>query len=358
LSNPGHAYEISKMKALLLSQYRCLELTDIAMPVPGRDEVLIQVAACGICGSDVHGYDGTSGRRIPPIVMGHEAAGTVAAVGQGVSTWSEGDRVTFDSTIYCGECPPCLHGNMNLCDRRQVLGVSCGDYRRAGAFAEFVVVPARIVHRLPENLSFAEAALLEAVAVALHAVSLVAVPTDSTSLVVGAGTIGLLLQQALGVAGCSRVFVADVDPTRLELSRELGATEALSSGPDLGQQVSQLTSGTGVDLAVEAVGKTETVTIAIDSVRKGGSVVLVGNVSPEITLPLQKVVTRQIRLQGSCASAGEYPRAIELVSSGAIRVKPLITAIAPLDEGPRWFERLYAREPNLMKVVLTPGTDL
>ena len=346
------------MKALLLSQYRHLEMTDLAVPEPGRGEVLIRVAACGICGSDVHGYDGSSGRRIPPIVMGHEAAGTIAVVGNGVSGLSKGDRVTLDSTVYCGECAPCLRGEMNLCDRRQVLGVSCSDYRRAGAFAEFVVVPARIVHRLPENLSFEEAALLEAVSVALHAVSLVPVAPGSTALVVGAGTIGLLLQQALRVAGCARVFVADVDATRLKLSHELGATATLSAGQNLVQQILDLTSGTGVDIALEAVGKTETVNTAIDNVRKGGTVALVGNISPEITLPLQKVVSRQLRLQGSCASAGEYPKAIELLSSGAIRVKPLITAIAPLDQGPQWFERLHAREPNLMKVVLTPGTDL
>ena len=343
------------MKALLLSKYRHLELTDLAVPAPVRDEVLIRVAACGICGSDVHGYDGTSGRRIPPIVMGHEAAGTIAAVGEGVTSFLEGERVTFDSTIYCGACPPCLRGDVNLCDHRQVLGVSCDDYCRAGAFAEFVIVPVRILHRLPENLSFTEAALLEAVAVALHAVSLVPMAAGSTALVVGAGTIGLLLQQALRVAGCARVFVVDEDPTRLELSREVGATTLLSAGTDLARQVLQLTDGTGVDVAVEAVGKTETVIAAIDSVRKGGTVVLVGNISPEVKLPLQKVVARQIRLQGSCASAGEYPRAIELVSSAKIRVKPLITAIAPLDEGPQWFERLHAREPNLMKVVLTPG---
>jgi L-iditol 2-dehydrogenase len=345
------------MKALLLSQYRHLELTDLPVPEPRPDEVLIRVAACGICGSDVHGYDGSSGRRIPPIVMGHEAAGTIAALGQSASGLSEGDRVTFDSTVYCGDCPPCLRGDINLCDRRQVLGVSCSDYRRAGAFAEFVVVPARIVHKLPENFAFEEAALLEAVAVALHAVSLVPLRPGSTALVVGAGTIGLLLQQALRVAGCSRVLVADVDPTRLRLSRELGATSTLPAGIDLDQQILQLTNGDGVDIAVEAVGKTETVNTAINSVRKSGSVILVGNISPEVTIPLQKVVTRQIRLQGSCASAGEYPRAIELLSSGAIRVKPLITAVAPLDEGPQWFERLYAHEPNLMKVVLTPGRD-
>src|SRR6478752_6709722 len=151
------------MKALLLSKYNQLEMADFPVPRPGLGEVLVRVAACGICGSDVHGYDGSSGRRIPPIVMGHEAAGRIAAVGAGVAGLAEGDRVTFDSTIYCGACAYCKRGEVNLCDHRQVLGVSCGDYRRAGAFAEFVAVPARVVHRLPDSLSYFEAAMLEAV---------------------------------------------------------------------------------------------------------------------------------------------------------------------------------------------------
>lgn len=341
------------MKALLLSQYRHLELTDLATPVPARGEILVRVAACGICGSDVHGYDGSTGRRIPPLVMGHEAAGVVTEIGENVKGFNKGNRVTFDSTIYCGECANCLQGYINLCNRREVLGVSCGDYRRAGAFAEFVTIPSRIVHRLPPNLSFEEAALLEAVAVALHAISLVPIARESTALVVGAGTIGLLVQQALRVAGCSRVFVADVDPTRLSLSRKLGATETFSQ--DVPEKVAALTNNVGVDVAVEAVGATDPISTAIDSVRKGGNVVLVGNVSPNVTIPLQRVVSRQIRLQGSCASAGEYPKAVELLSTGHIQVKPLISAVAPLADGPQWFERLYAREPNLMKVVLTPG---
>jgi L-iditol 2-dehydrogenase len=342
------------MKALLLSEYKHLEIADLPDPTPGRGEVLVSVAACGICGSDVHGYDGSSGRRIPPIVMGHEAAGTIAALGNGVTGFAVGDRVTFDSTIFCGACNNCRHGDVNLCDHRQVLGVSCSEYRRAGAFAEYVSVPARILYRLPDTLSFNEAAMLEAVSVALHGVALAQFSADSTALVVGAGMIGLLTLQALRAAGCARIFVADVDSTRLKLAQDAGATAVLSSNADLVEQVLQLTAGVGVDVAIEAVGRDETVKASIDSVRKGGTVVLVGNISPEVTLPLQKVVTRQIRLQGSCASAGEYPRAIELLASGAIRVKPLISAIAPLEEGPRWFQRLYAREPNLMKVILTP----
>jgi L-iditol 2-dehydrogenase len=343
------------MKALLLSQYNRLEMTEFPVPSPGPDEVLVRVAACGICGSDVHGYDGSSGRRIPPIVMGHEAAGTIAALGGSVTAFAENDRVTFDSTISCGVCDFCLRGQINLCHNRQVLGVSCEDYRRAGAFAEFVVVPSRILYRLPPGISFPEAALLEAVAVALHAVSLAEGVPKSSALVIGAGTIGLLCLQALRVAGCPRIFVADIDESRLALAKVLGATAALSPGSKLDEQVRQLTDGEGVDLVVEAVGRNETVAASIESVRKGGTVILVGNISPQVTLPLQKVVTRQIRLQGSCASAGEYPRSIALMASGAIDVKPLITAVAPLEEGQDWFRRLHAREPGLTKVVLTPG---
>src|SRR6202012_902910 len=150
------------MKALLLSQYNQLDLADLPAPEPGPGEILVQVAACGICGSDGHGYDGTSGRRIPPIVMGHEAAGIVAAVGSEGSGFAVGDRVTFDSTVYCGGCEFCRKGEVNLCDNRQVVGVSCGDYRRAGAFAEYVTVPERILYRLPDSLSFSDAAMLEA----------------------------------------------------------------------------------------------------------------------------------------------------------------------------------------------------
>jgi L-iditol 2-dehydrogenase len=342
------------MKALLLSKYRQLEVAETADPKIGDGEVLIRVEACGICGSDVHGYDGSSGRRIPPIVMGHEAAGTIVEVGSGVDGLRPGDRVTLDSTVYCGQCANCRRGQFNLCDQRQVMGVSCGEYRRPGAFAEFVAAPARIVHKLPDSISFPEASMLEAVAVAMHAVSLAEIASGSTALVIGAGTIGLLILQALRAEGCARVFITDVDNTRLKLAAELGATETILADDALAR-ISKLTNETGVDVALEAVGRTETIKSAIQAVRKGGTVVLVGNISPEVMIPLQVVVSRQIRLQGSCASSGEYPRAIELMAKGAIRVKPLISAIAPLEEGPRWFERLYSHEPNLMKVVLAPG---
>src|SRR5207249_4420401 len=150
------------MKALLLSKNKHLEMTDLPVPRAEPGEVLVRVAACGICGSDVHGFDGSTGRRIPPIVMGHEAAGVVSAIGEGVTGFAPGDRITFDSTVYCGQCEFCLRGEVNLCNNRQVLGVSCGEYRRHGAFAEYLTVPARIAYKLPDNFRFEDAAMLEA----------------------------------------------------------------------------------------------------------------------------------------------------------------------------------------------------
>jgi L-iditol 2-dehydrogenase len=344
------------MKALLLSQYNQLDIADLPAPVPGPEEILVRVAACGICGSDVHGFDGTSGRRIPPIVMGHEAAGVVAAVGAGVTGFKAGDRVTFDSTVYCGQCDFCLRGEINLCNNRQVIGVSCGDYRRAGAFAEYVVVPERISYHLPDGLAFQEAAMLEAVSVALHAVRISEMKGGETALVIGAGMIGLLTLQAVKAAGAAKVLVADIDRSRLDRAKSVGADETLLlSGSELVKEVLRQTAGAGVDLVLEAVGREETIAASIASVRKGGTVTLIGNISPEVKIPLQAVVSRQIRLQGSCASSGEYPQAMELLANGKIKVKSLITAVAPLSDGPRWFERLHAGEANLMKVVLDPS---
>jgi len=347
------------MKAMVLTAYGRLELAEMPAPEAGPGEVLVRVEACGICGSDVHGFDGSTGRRIPPIIMGHEAAGTVAAVGAGVTAYAVGDRVTFDSTIYCGACEFCRRGEINLCSNRQVIGVSCDEFRRHGAFAEFVALPERILYKLPADFSFSDAAMLEAVSVGLHGVKVLELAGSESVLVIGAGMIGLLALQAAKALGAGRVLCADVDATRLALARQIGADEVIcASGDELVAAIHKLTDGRGVDAVIEAVGRKETVAAAIDAVRKGGRVALVGNLAPEVVLPLQKVVTRQIRLQGSCASAGEYPLAIELIAAGKIQVRPLITAVAPLEEGPRWFERLYNREPNLMKVILSPAAGV
>jgi L-iditol 2-dehydrogenase len=337
------------MNAMLLKEYMNLELVRMPEPEPGPGDVLIRVRACGICGSDVHGLDGSTGRRIPPLVMGHEAAGEVAAIGSAVHDLAVGDRVTFDSTIYCGSCSYCARGQVNLCDNREVLGVSPGPYRRHGAFAEYVAVPRRIVYRLPDNLTYEQAALIEAVSVAVHAVSLTPLQPGDRAVVVGTGMIGLLVIQALRQDGAAEITAIDTDASRLELARQMGASSTANA-----KDSAAVAAIHDLDLAIECVGANEPVQTAISCVRKGGSVTLVGNVSPRVDLPLQVVVSRQLRLQGSCASSGEYPESIELMSKGSIRVDPLISAVAPLAEGPSWFDRLYRREPNLMKVILRP----
>lgn len=343
------------MNALLLSAYNHLELTDLPRPAIGPRDLLVRVKACGICGSDVHGFDGSTGRRIPPVVMGHEAAGAVEEVGAEVTGYRPGDRITFDSTVYCGHCFFCKRGEMNLCDNRQVLGVSCGEYRRYGAFAEYVSVPERICYHLPDELSFHEAAMIEAVSVAVHAVHITPIVLDDTAVVVGVGMIGLLSIQALRLSGCGTIVAVDLEDNKLDVAMELGATHRLNPmRDDVPAAVRELTGGHGADIALEAVGAAAPIQTAIASVRKGGAVTLVGNIVPKIEFPLQSVVTRQIRVMGSCASSGEYPACIDMMARGAIRVGPMLTARAPLSEGPKWFERLHAKEPGLMKVILEP----
>ena len=343
------------MKALLLTEPSRLSVAEVDDPAVGPGDVLVRVAACGICGSDVHGFDGSSGRRIPPLVMGHEAAGTVESVGPGVTDFAPGDRVTFDSTVSCGDCHFCRRGDVNLCDDRTVLGVSCGDYRRHGAFAEFVAVPERICYALPDGLPFEHAALIEAVSVAVHAANRTPIALGDSVAVVGSGMIGLLAVQAVRLAGAGTVIAVDLDADRLELAKELGADLTLKADAvDVPAEIRKHTGGRGADAALEVVGATATVRTAIDAVRKGGAVTLVGNLAPTVELPLQSVVTRELSLFGTCASSGEYPACIDLMTRGAIRVAPLITAQAPLEAGPEWFDRLHGGEKGAMKVVLRP----
>jgi L-iditol 2-dehydrogenase len=345
------------MKALVLQQYNHFEYQDVPDPQVGPEDVLIQVKACGICGSDVHGMDGSTGRRIPPVVMGHEAAGTIVATGEKVAGWQTGDRVTFDSTIYCGRCFFCQRGATNLCDNRRVLGVSCGEYRQDGAFADYIVVPQHILYRLPDDLSFEHATMVEALSIALHAVGRTPLTLNDTALVAGSGMIGLLVIQALRAAGCGQVLAVDLDRSRLALASKLGADEVLDpQSDDVLQRVRQRTSGRGADAAFEVVGITPTVRLATECVRKGGTLTLVGNVSPTTEFLLQSVVTRELTLYGSCGSRGEYPACLDMIARRTIQVAPMISAVAPVSEGAMWFSRLYKREPGLMKVVLRPGT--
>lgn len=343
------------MKALVLEEYNRFAIRDLPVPEPDTGEVLIRVKACGICGSDVHGMDGSTGRRIPPLVMGHEASGMIERLGEGVSGYAPGDRVTFDSTVYCGECWFCRHGRINLCDNRRVLGVACEEYSQNGAFAEYVSVPARILYPMPEDISYAQAAMVEPVSIAFHAVERTPLSINDTAVVVGAGMIGLLIVQTLRLKGCGNVIAVDIDDERLALAMEFGADITINSREeDASREIQELLTERGADCAFEAVGNANAFMTAVDCLRKGGLLTLVGNLTPTLDFPLQQIVTREITVYGSCASNGEYPACLDMIARGGIEVDSLISTVAPMSEGASWFEKLYNHEPGLMKVILEP----
>ncbi len=343
------------MKALVLEKYNEFVYKDVPDPDITENEVLIKVKACGICGSDVHGMDGSTGRRIPPLIMGHEASGVIEETGSNVKKWKIGDRVTFDSTIYPLDDWYTLEGLYNLSDNREVLGVSPGTYRRNGAFAEYVAVPQHILYSIPDNVSYEHAALVEPIAVALHAVNLSHLKLGESCVVVGAGTIGTFIIQLLKLAGAADLIAVDINNTNLERAKKIGADYTFDpSGGSAQNKIAALTKNRGADLAFEAVGNGESVNTCINSVRKGGRIVLVGNLSASIDFPLQAVVTRELKLFGSCAIRGEYDAVLDMLAKKKIGVDDQISAVAGLSEGAGWFKRLGNNSEGLKKVILIP----
>ena len=343
------------MKALLYTEPYTLQYTDVPNPKIGDDDVLIRVKACGICGSDVQGYTGKTGRRLPPLVMGHEAAGVVAQTGKNVTDFAAGDRVCFDSTVYCNQCPACRQGLLNRCVKRQVLGVSVPEFKRHGALAEFVAVPHWIVAKLPEGMSFVQAALLEPASIGMHAANRAPITNKDTVLVMGAGTIGLFVLQAAKLRGAKRTIACDINDFRLDLARQVGADECIQPHKTaLTNAVREQTDGHGADVAIEAVGLAETFHQAISATKTGGTLVAVGNLTREMEFNLQELVSRELTFTGSYASAGEFRSCIDLIASAKIDVGPLVSEVRPLADGPDAFKRLIEAQENLLKIVLEP----
>ena len=343
------------MKALVYTKPYCLEYTDFPDPTVGEDDVLIRVKACGICGSDVQGYTGKTGRRIPPLIMGHEAAGIVVNVGANAKNFEKGDRVCFDSTVYCNKCEQCRQGYYNRCEKRQVLGVSVPAFKRHGAFAEYVAVPWWIVSKIPDDLSFIHAALLEPVSIATHAANRAPILSSDTVVIIGAGTIGLFVLQACKLKGAGKVIVCDINEFRLDVAKKLGAEHLVNPAKsELKQIVLRQTGNKGADISFEVVGYADTFAAAISVTRIGGHLVAVGNLQKMAEFDLQELVARELTVTGSYASAGEFRAGIELVASGKINVEPLISDVLPLAEGPSAFDRLLKAEENLLKIVLEP----
>jgi len=363
------------LKALIYTKPYCLEYKDFPVPVTGDDDVLIRVKACGICGSDVHGCTGKTGRRIPPVIMGHEASGIIEKCGKNVRGLEKGDRVCFDSTVYCNQCDSCRKGIYNYCKNRQVLGVSTPAFKRHGAFAEYIAVPWWIVSKIPDNLSFIHAALLEPISIAFHASNRAPLSAQDTVLIIGAGTIGLFILQSVKLKGVKRVIVADINEFRLDTAKKPGADVLINRGArrirrekkvknsaisadsaldNFVEAVLKKTDNKGADVAFEAVGYAKTFRDAVSAIKTGGHLIAVGNLEKNAEFDLQDLVARELTFKGSYASSGEYRQGIGLLASGKINVGPLISDVMPLKDGAAAFEKLLKAQENLLKIVLEP----
>ena len=343
------------MKALIYTKPYGLEYSDFPQPAVGDDDVLIRVKACGICGSDVQGFTGKTGRRIPPLIMGHEAAGIIEDAGKNARDFKRGNRVCFDSTVYCNKCQPCREGLYNRCENRQVLGVSTPTFRRHGAFAEYVAVPWWIVSKIPDDMPFVHAALLEPASIGMHAANRAPVSAGGTVVVIGAGPIGLFILQACKLRKTRKVIVCDINEFRLDVARKLGADKVINPRKsDIKQAIFKQTKNRGADVTFEAVGYASTFQNAVSVTRTGGHLVAVGNLESKAEFDLQQFVARELTFTGSYASCGEFRDCIKLVASGKISVEPLISDVLPLADGPSAFDRLLKAEENLLKIVLEP----
>ncbi len=332
------------MKALVYEGPYQLSLQNIPDPVPGPHEVVVRIKSVGICGSDVHGYTGTTGRRLPPLVMGHEASGIVEAVGSEVALIETGAPVCFDSTVFCRQCAACGAGQFHLCANREVLGVSVPGMKRQGAMAELVALPWWTLHLIPDSITFTDAALLEPVSIALHAVRRGYLHQGESVVVIGAGTIGLLILQVCLMVGASAVTVVDINPDRLRIAAEMGAHHTATKVPE----------DTSADLSFEAVGIGSTLRAAVGALCRGGRTVLVGNLTPEVSIDVQGIVAQEWSLIGTYASGGAFADALHLVSTGAVNPRPLVSEILPLSAGAEAFRRLHGGQEALLKVVLEP----
>jgi 2-desacetyl-2-hydroxyethyl bacteriochlorophyllide A dehydrogenase len=334
------------MKALVYLGPRWMEVQDAPEPAPAPGEARVRVSAAAICGSDLHGFREPSPRRIPPLVMGHEVAGVVDAVGGDVDHTLEGTRVVAMPVVSCGTCARCLEGRPNVCPTRRLMGM---DF--PGAFADAFTIPVTQLLRVPDHLDDATASLTEPLGNALHVVAR-AVGDGDRVLVIGAGAIGLFAARAALLAGASIVLVTDTQHDRLQRVEKLGA-EPIEAGAGAAGAVAEMTNGDGVDVVIDAAGFPATWALALDVVRYGGRVDVIGLGAPEGPVSYHTIVAKALTVAGAYACVeADFDRALDLLASEEVDVADWITTM-PLTEGQSAFEALVD-EGRDTKVVLLP----
>jgi L-iditol 2-dehydrogenase len=339
------------MKAMLLSAPGVLEYVDVPYPgPPAADELVMRVRATSVCGSDTHGYTGQGGRRIPPLIMGHEACGNVAELGIGVESHQIGERIFMLPQVICMKCAPCLMGAFDQCLHRLVPGADL-----PGAFAEYVRIPARNALPLPDGVSFLQASLLEPLSVVAGGLSRIRILPGGTAAVVGAGPIGLIAVGVLALTSPRELIVFEPQPSRRQLAVEMGATVALDPA-DIGvrDEVMRRTDGLGVDVCVEAAGISPTVATAVEITRAGGSLVWLGNAGRIVEIDEFKVVWNQLNIHASLGVTRESAQAaIHILATGKLKIERIVSLSVPLSDGVAAFHRT-AQDPTIIKTVLLP----
>lgn len=334
------------MRAVIYDGPNQMHVEQVSDPVPGPGEVKLQVGACGICGSDVHGYTGESGRRTAGQVMGHEFAGTIAECGPDVTEWQPGQRVAAFNIIGCGNCVFCAQGNEQCCPDRKVIGVNTG---RTGAFADYVCIPARNLAKLEDHVTFPIALLNEPLAVSYHALQ--HVPESAKSLViVGGGTIGQCLARVANVLGGRNVMVLEPLEEKRALVQQTGVQ---AFHPDSQEWRTALPGG--ADAAIEAVGVESTVQLGLECIRPGGTLVLLGNLAKSVSLPLQHISSNEKHLVGTYGfNFRDFNTIVDWINQGKFDLQPLLTGTCSLEETPQVFADLASGKRQAVKLVVVP----
>ncbi|REK54265.1 MAG: alcohol dehydrogenase [Thermobacillus sp.] len=344
-----------KMKAAVLTKPGHIEIQELDIPTPGPDEALVRVRAVGLCGSDVHYYEhGKIGPYVvtKPIILGHEAAGEVVAVGSEVRHLKAGQRVTIEPGVTCGRCEYCKSGRYNLCPDVRFLATPPYD----GAFCEYIAIRADFLYPIPDSMSYEKAALIEPLSVGLHAVSRGGLKTGETVVIMGMGPIGMMTLLAAKAAGAGRVIGVDLERFRLERALQMGADGVVNLREEDGMEaILRLTGGRKADLAIETAGNGKAAQASLQAVRRGGRVVLVGLPQEEATpLNIPYIVDNEIDIRGVFRYHNTYPTGVAVMSAENLNLDPVITDRMTLDETPKAFEKAIKEKHSTLKIVIEP----
>lgn len=340
------------MKSLVWEGPKEMNIRQQDVQKPQADEVLIRVAHAGICGSELSSYLGHNALRVPPVVMGHEFAGEIVEIGGNVSSLTTGQLVTVNPLIYCGECEMCQLGLNQLCSKRSLIGA-----HRPGAYAEYVSVPSKMVTVLPDGMDTTTGSLTEPAGCAVRIGELAGGVIGEDCFIVGGGPIGLLALQVLKLKGAKTVFLAELDPHRLMMAKELGAEALDPKEVDVLKTVRDMTDGKGVNVALDAVGTAVTRKQCVDVLKARGTLIFSGLHEEKGIVSVADIIRREITAKGSFAySPANFAEALDLLAEGKLRLSPWIVE-APLEDGDMWFNRLMSEPGNVSKVLLIPSSS-